>query len=455
MFSIVINVVDYDILPKLTLFTIEKFLPNTQVILLIDSKHYQYIPEYNKQLSKPVEYYPVEKYNIFKISEIVTNQYYLACDNNFILTKPLFFLDMFTDGKINSTQETITDGGLEYTIPMRYWLSFPHMRNGTCLSLSPQFLLREVAKKSQNLVQYWNQVDKSLYTSNYVLWNPSLCKNVRHQMHPDYQASIANADNSSKFLAICDNAVCDMLFSKIGRDVDRDSLITLLDNFEIYSCNFPFIRLGQQHDGGYVLCDIPSKMLYSYGVGNNYKFEADFVQKYTANCLMFDHTVPQIPEQKNIRHIRVGLDYFKHDCFDTLEHHVQHRSNDLTLKMDIEGYEWYSLLFCDDAILQRFQQIVIELHYLASDCYVPVKTKTLVLQKLNRIFRLVHVHGNNCAKTIEINGLKIHPVLEATFVRKDLIPDAVPKTFSPQPSDSPNNNLIFDIDLTTFYPYKK
>lgn len=89
----------------------------------------------------------------------------------------------------------------------------------------------------------------------------------------------------------------------------------------------------------------------------------------------------------------------------------------MVLKMDVEGAEWEALCSMDEQIFLQFDQIVIELHELLN---LNLKDKILKsLKKLNDIYAVVHLHGNN-SNAVEFCGELITPnVLEATLVRRD------------------------------------
>lgn len=63
--------------------------------------------------------------------------------------------------------------------------------------------------------------------------------------------------------------------------------------------------------------------------------------------------------------------------------------------MVIEGHEWAALLNASEAVLLRFRIIVLELHSLPH-CLDPVAWQLFdtVLDRLGRIFHIVHVHPN-------------------------------------------------------------
>ena len=126
--------------------------------------------------------------------------------------------------------------------------------------------------------------------------------------------------------------------------------------------------------------------------------------------------------------------------------------------MDIEGSEFNWIESMSTENMNKFAQIVIEIHW-PFDVY-----RCNMLKKLGETHNLIHFHGNNyCAKnipaglpcgrsengTIKIQNQEIPEVFEATYVRKDLMPNAqkIQKTF-PTELDAPNNPYWPDLKFT-------
>ena len=71
----------------------------------------------------------------------------------------------------------------------------------------------------------------------------------------------------------------------------------------------------------------------------------------------------------------------------------------------------------------------------------------LALEKLNEHFYIFHAHANNSLPLIEVNGYKFPPLMELSFVRKDLVACAMPtiETFPVEGLDYPNKTDRPDI----------
>jgi hypothetical protein len=79
--------------------------------------------------------------------------------------------------------------------------------------------------------------------------------------------------------------------------------------------------------------------------------------------------------------------------FDTVENQFAKNGDGarrLVVKMDVEGAEWDTLLRAPDAVLQRIDQLTIELHG------VPDQERFIaVVVKLKRFFYVANLHFNN------------------------------------------------------------
>lgn len=189
------------------------------------------------------------------------------------------------------------------------------------------------------------------------------------------------------------------------------------------------VRLGSEGDGGYVMIDRfrPGQMLFSFGVGDNVSFDFDAAER-GVKPLLFDHTIETLPDAHTwCQFHRIGLGAVADDRLpvDTLhalvDVHAGQTRNDLLLKLDVEGAEWTSLDVTPEDVLARFEQIVVEWHWLQ---WLREQSGAdridRVWRKLAQNFRPVHVHGHNHFDFVTTGGLPIPPILEVTYARDDL-----------------------------------
>jgi hypothetical protein len=118
--------------------------------------------------------------------------------------------------------------------------------------------------------------------------------------------------------------------------------------------------------------------------------------------------------------------------------------------MDIEGSEFNWIDAMEEEELNKFSQIVIEIHW-PFDIY-----RCNMLKKLTNTHYTVHIHGNNYGNNLNIHSLNIPEVIEITYVNKKLFagaaPRAITKSYPILNLDYPNNSNITDINLN-FIPF--
>ncbi|WP_334095509.1 hypothetical protein [Helicobacter typhlonius] len=98
------------------------------------------------------------------------------------------------------------------------------------------------------------------------------------------------------------------------------------------------------------------------------------------------------------------------------------------LQCDIEDVEWEVLEGIDIALLaQYFPQILFEFHNCYPDDEALTQRRLSILEKINKYFVPIHTHFNNNAELLFAENLFFCPVIEVSYLRKDLMPnDAKP-----------------------------
>lgn len=185
------------------------------------------------------------------------------------------------------------------------------------------------------------------------------------------------------------------------------------------------IRLGDNHDGGYIVLKEPIssvKKLISFGVGGNVEFEKQIENNYDITIDMFDAepeyrvfpVLKDIPTGSVIK-ISDKINYHKY-------HATKHNINsilpedDFILKMDIEGGEWEILRAINDTTMKKMKMLAIEVHLEIYDLYTKSNPYAIidVLTKLKNTHTLIHIHGNTYAGFAE--NMKLPAVLECCYV---------------------------------------
>lgn len=211
-------------------------------------------------------------------------------------------------------------------------------------------------------------------------------------------------------------------------------------------------------DGGYLIPNDLNgiKYCFSPGVDMESRFELELAEK-GIEIFMADFSI----DKPSILHPRFHFikKYIGSDDLGNFlslnswidQNLLKNDTSDLILQMDIEGFEYETILSLSRQILDRFRIIVIELHDLnrISDRYF--------FNLINRFFTkllarhsVVHLHPNNYSKSIIINGIVIPPLMEITLLRNDRFTSIDYFSKFPHPLDEPNVAKV-DVVLPKFW----
>ena len=202
----------------------------------------------------------------------------------------------------------------------------------------------------------------------------------------------------------------------------RERLFAELQPVKLANCEFK--RFGEPNDGGYLLC---ANLLasvqsgYSYGISGYDQWGCDVSRGLTVPVHEYDCFNLQVPV------CPLGRTVFHGECigaepatiegrpFDTLENQFAKNGDGakrVVVKMDVEGAEWDSLLRTPDDVLQRIDQLTIELHGVREP-----ERFIAVVMKLKKFFYVANIHFNNFACE---EGIAPFPaeVYEVLFVSK-------------------------------------
>ncbi len=243
------------------------------------------------------------------------------------------------------------------------------------------------------------------------------------------------------------------------RRIDQDDILNILAMIRPMAMSGPGkVRIGNGHDGGYVL---PSTALgcdgvVSIGVGGDVSFDLALAER-GATVLQFDNTVERPPaEHPNFHFQKLGwgatTDADMVD-FKTIASRLDALAPRLALlKFDIEGAEYAALETVTAGDLTRFAVIVCEVHDLhrliEPDFHDRVRA---AFAKLTRDHAPVHLHANNYRPLVLVQGVPVPEVMEISFLRRDLDRFAGPSREPiPGPFDRPNHPNMPDICLSAF-----
>ena len=183
----------------------------------------------------------------------------------------------------------------------------------------------------------------------------------------------------------------------------RDALLQLLTPVTLSNCEFT--RVGSKNDGGYVMCGNlmrQGKSAYSYGIGGHDDWGCSVSRALRVPTHQYDCFEPpklNCPGGGFVPHdecVGTKAETVDNRVFDTIASQITRNGDagkQLIVKIDVEGAEWRALLETPDEVLERFDQLAMELHGNSEPHFIDV------IQKLKRTFHLVHIHFNNWACT--------------------------------------------------------
>ncbi len=219
------------------------------------------------------------------------------------------------------------------------------------------------------------------------------------------------------------------------------------------------IRIGGPQDGGYVMIDdTPADpVCYSIGVGPDVSWDIDMSSNRNAQVFQYDHTVESPPAthpQCYFHKIGLGANDYAPDLrrLDTLVNDNGHAGrNDLILKCDIEGAEWEAMTDLAPGFFERFDQIVMELHWV--DHLHDAAFRSLwqsVVGNMYNSHQCYHVHGNNYSQFSTVCGISVPSVIEVSLARRRNRSFGVSDETYPGPLDLRNRMDIDDLYLGQF-----
>jgi hypothetical protein len=239
----------------------------------------------------------------------------------------------------------------------------------------------------------------------------------------------------------------------LPRDRLRTELFAEIQPIELANCRLE--RFGDRNDGGYLMCGNllgSIRAAYSYGIAGRDQWGCDVVRKFQVplhqyDC--FDLAKPACPGGPTVFHAECIGSVRRADAagrlFDTLENQLTRNGDDanrVVVKMDVEGAEWDTLLRAPAAVLERIDQLVLELHGIGVEHHLST------VRRLKKFFHVAHLHFNNykCAERIDPFPSTVYEVL---FVSKRLATTRGPAAATPHPLDAPNHPRRPDCQIAT------
>ena len=219
----------------------------------------------------------------------------------------------------------------------------------------------------------------------------------------------------------------------------------------------PLIRIGSQNDGGYLVPDDLNgiSMCLSPGVSNIMDFEIQLLAEYNIPSILIDASVkePELPsERMQFRSSFVGP--FELENFITIEllckELLERNFKPLyMLQMDIEGFEYSTLLATSLDTLMNFRISILEFHNLeewVNEGFFESVIRPLFSALMEK-FDVVHVHPNNCDGTFSFHGRQYPRALEITLHSKGRKISNSGYRELPHPLDANNSPVLPGISL--------
>lgn len=194
-------------------------------------------------------------------------------------------------------------------------------------------------------------------------------------------------------------------------------LPAILTALIVYSSQYPKIRMGRDHDGGYVIVNLDRAVTYDHfvsgGIGHDNSFENAILDRYpNIKGDAYDHTISKLP----MPHPRLTWHRQSIGSGGDFLHSYLNTYKNIFLKMDIEGGEFPWIANITDTQLNSIAQLVIEWH----------NSKDFnqwhwdILARVAKTHTLVHIHVCNCCPSNNIQGVTVPNVFECVYVRKDI-----------------------------------
>ena len=247
----------------------------------------------------------------------------------------------------------------------------------------------------------------------------------------------------------------DLNISKKLRD---DKIEKFFKMFCPHDLGYDLIRIGSTNDGGYLIPDILNNITacLSPGVGHTNSFENNLLELGIKSYLL-DHTIDKDSDiVKGFDFTKKKLNNYSDANNISLEEFYKFKLKEEDrpiLQMDIEGDEYVNILTTNNEILNKFEIMIIEFHYLervANEEIYKLYDKTI--KKILNNFDVCHIHPNNGPRTFKITKkLKIPQILEVTFLNKRHSKYKHPVKLLPHPLDNKCDKLKKELILDKFF----
>ena len=223
------------------------------------------------------------------------------------------------------------------------------------------------------------------------------------------------------------------IFYPRNKKTSRESLKVFFERIQNSWVGVELVRIGDIGDGGYLTPDYLNdlKFCFSPGVDILASFEKSLSELYDIKSFLLDASVEKMPVYDvNLSFLKKYLGTETYGEFISFEDWIQNSIGSQTgskmLQMDIEGAEYDIINTVEKGLLAGFDIFIIELHglerLLIKDDFEKISRS---FRRLLDLFYIVHIHPNNCTPKWKSMNYEIPPVLEITFLRKNIYDDGL------------------------------
>jgi hypothetical protein len=247
---------------------------------------------------------------------------------------------------------------------------------------------------------------------------------------------------------------------RISRFTTNENLIAFFKQLRPIRNGYNLVRVGSNTDGGYL---VPNDFdgishCYSAGCDKKWTFELELEKSFGIYSRIID-SEDKRPNDLTPKHIYtpkwLGSKSTKSTL--TMDHWVSLTSSEgdaeYILQMDIEGYEWLTLIDLNLDFLLKFRILVIEFHgsrNLINRKHFDETFKPMIDQ-LVKYFDPVHIHGNNCCGLVTYGQFVFPEVFELTLHRKDRLKSN--EGYAELPNSLDSKNLPEKHELIVAWPW--
>jgi hypothetical protein len=185
------------------------------------------------------------------------------------------------------------------------------------------------------------------------------------------------------------------------------------------------ILLGKKRDGCYVLLDDLQdiKIAYSFGIANNIIFDEELAKR-GIDVYMYDHTINRLPSQNEKYHWKkIGICGMRTKSnqmkpLDDLIIENGHTSEkNMILKMDVEFWEFESIIDTKEEILKQFKFIVVEYHFRVDKLSSEKDMFYKAIKKLYKTHQPFYIRCNgDRSNKVNFGNNRICMILEVCYV---------------------------------------